>query len=486
MAGRGLNLRFVGNLLSLVVMALGVGILASAFVSLFYEHPDLPALLVSAAVCLAVGVPVFLGTRLKGHTMIGYREGFLATGLGWIVAMLFGALPYLIYGMFSPLDALFEAMSGFTTTGASVLKDFNQPHGLMFWRSLTHWYGGMGIIVLFVAVLPSLGGGAIRLFSAEAPGPVSERLTPKIKDTAKGLWFIYVGISAAEVLALLGAGLGIYDALTHTFGTMATGGFSPLGESIAAYDMWHVELIIVFFMVLAGANFALYFAVLSGQTRRLLRDPELRLYLAMLFGGVIAVATSLMLAGPHEEIVRALREATFQVVSIQTTTGYVTADFDQWNTFAKTFLVVIMFVGGSAGSTAGGIKVARVLLLAKNARHELTWQVHPRAVLPVKIGGRVIPEDVRTAVLGFFCIHVTVFIAGTLAMAMTNVDIVSAVASVAATLNNIGPGLEVVGPTMNYASIHAGGKSVLIALMLMGRLELYAVLLPLTRGFWNR
>ena len=486
MPARSLNLRFIGHLLSLIVMALGVGILASAFVSLFYEHPDLPALLASTAVCLAVGIPVFLATRLGGHTTIGYREGFLITGLGWIVAMIFGALPYLIYGMFSPIDALFEAMSGFTTTGASVLQNFDQPRGLMFWRSLTHWYGGMGIIVLFVAVLPSLGGGAIRLFSAEAPGPVPERLTPKIRDTAKGLWLIYVGISAAEMLALRGAGLDLYDAITHTFGTMATGGFSPRAESIAAYDMWHVELIIVFFMVLAGANFALYFAVLSGQTRRLLRDPELRLYLAMLLGGVVAVATSLMLAGPHEEIIGALRDATFQVVSIQTTTGYVTADFDQWNTFAKAYLVVIMFVGGSAGSTAGGIKVARVLLLAKNAHHEITRQAHPRAVLPVKIGGRVISEDVRMAVLGFFSIHVAVFVGGTLAMAMTNVDIVSAVASVAATLNNIGPGLEVVGPTLNYAPIHASGKIILITLMLMGRLELYAVLLPFTRRFWNR
>lgn len=289
-----------------------------------------------------------------GTTLIGSREGFVVVAAGWVVATVFGAVPYVAAGVFGPIDALFETMSGFTTTGASVLVDYGQPHGIMFWRSLTHWYGGMGIIVLFLAILPSLGGGGMRLFSAESPGPVSERLTPKIRDTARGLWIIYVGLSVAEVAALLLVGMGLFDAVTHSFGTMATGRFSPLETSIAAYHSWPIEAVITVFMALAGANFALYFAAVSGDWRRPWRDPELRAYLAILGGATVAVTASLMLARSHFDLIHAFREAAFQVVSIQTTTGFVSADFDVWNTFARTLLIVLMFVGGCAGSTAGG------------------------------------------------------------------------------------------------------------------------------------
>ncbi len=481
-----MNVRFVVHMLSLVVVAIGAGILASAGVTAIYGDPDLLALLVSGGGALAVGVPAFALTRPRGRTLIGYKEGFIVVGASWIVAAVVGAVPYVIYGLFSPVDALFETMSGFTTTGASVLVDYDQPHGILFWRSLTHWYGGMGIIVLFLAILPPLGGGAIRLFSAESPGPVSERLTPKIKDTAKGLWYVYVGISAAEAFALLLAGMPLYEAVTHTFGTMATGGFSPLSASIAAYDDPLIEGIITFFMLMAGANFALYFAFLNGQRRRLYRDPELRLYLIIVGSSIALVTISLMLAKSHSGVLNAFREAAFQVVSIQTTTGYVSADFDRWNTFAKTVLVVLMFVGGCAGSTAGGIKVVRIMVLSKNARRDLTRQVHPQAVLPLKAAGRIIPEHIRTTVLGFFFIYMITFAAGTLLLATSNVSIVTAATAVAATLNNIGPGLELVGATQNYAFIHPGGKLVLVALMVLGRLELFAIMVPFTRGFWRR
>ncbi|GAB4247510.1 MAG: TrkH family potassium uptake protein [Thermoleophilia bacterium] len=481
-----MNVRFVVHLLSLVVTALGAGILVSAGVTALYGDPDLEALLVTGAGALALGVPAFLLTRPRGRTMIGYKEGFITVGAGWAVAALVGAIPYMVTGLFSPVDALFESMSGFTTTGASVLVDYAQPHGIMFWRSLTHWYGGMGIIVLFLAILPPLGGGAVRLFSAEAPGPVSERLTPKIRDTARGLWLVYVGISAAEVFALLLAGMPLYEAVTNTFGTMATGGFSPQAASIAAYDSPLIEAIITVFMLLAGANFALYYGFVTGQREKLLRDPELRLYLAIVAAGIAAVTASLLLAKSHFDVGRAFREAAFQVVSIQTTTGFVSADFDQWNTFAKTLLVVLMFVGGCAGSTAGGIKVVRIMVLSKNARLDLARQIHPKAVLPVKVGGRVIPEHVRTSVLGFFFIYMITFTAGTLLLATSNVSIVTAATAVAATLNNIGPGLELVGATQNYAPIHAGGKLVLVAMMVLGRLELFAIMVPFTRGFWRR
>jgi trk system potassium uptake protein TrkH len=480
------NVRFVGHMLALVVLAIAAGILVSAGVSAIYGEDDLTSLLASTGIAVLVGGPLYLGTRLRGRTNIGYREGFVVVGAGWLTAMVIGALPFMFYGMFPPVDALFETMSGFTTTGASVLVDFDQPHGLMFWRSLTHWYGGMGIIVLFIAILPPLGGGAIRLFSAEAPGPVPERLTPRIKDTARGLWYIYVGVSAVEAVALLLAGMPLYESLTHTFGTMATGGFSPLATSIAAYDSWPIEFIITVFMVIAGGNFALYFAFLQGSRMKLYRDPEFRLYLGIMTVSIVALTLSLVIAGSHFSFWHAFRESVFQAVSIQTTTGYVSADFDQWNSFAKTLLLLLMFVGGSAGSTAGGFKVVRILLLAKNARADLVRQVHPNAVLPVKVGGRTVPDGLLKGVLGYFFIYMLTFAVGTLLLSASNVSILTAASAVAATLNNIGPGLELVGATLNYAPIDDYAKVVLIGLMVMGRLELMPILLLFTRGFWRQ
>jgi trk system potassium uptake protein TrkH len=344
----------------------------------------------------------------------------------------------------------------------------------------------MGIVVLVIALLPAVGGGAIRLFAAESPGPTAERLTPRLRDTAKHLWYIYVGLSALEVFLLLAVGLGPYDALTHTFGTMATGGFSPHAASVGAFHSWSAELVIVVFMTLAGGNFAIYFAVLSGRRWAVLRDPEYRLHLGILALGTILVAASLIIAKSHFSLIHALREALFQVVSIQTTTGYVTADFDTWNSFAKTLLLLLMFIGGCAGSTAGGIKVARFLVLSKDSSRMMARAIHPQAVIPVKVGRRVVPETVIAAILSFFFLYLVVFAAGTLLLATSNVSLVTAASAVAATLNNVGPGLELVGATLNYAPIAPFGKIVLIVMMLLGRLELLAVMLPFTRSFWSR
>lgn len=481
-----MNFRFVGHLLGVVITVVGTGILVSAVVSALYSDPDVAHLLISAAIAFAVGVPLFFLTRLKGRTTIGYREGFLSVGAGWIAAMVFGAVPFMLYGVFGPLDALFESMSGFTTTGASVLADYDQPHGLFFWRSLTQWFGGMGIIVLFIAVLRPLGAGAMRLFSAEAPGPVPERLTPRIRDTARNLWLIYAGFTVLEVVLLSAFGMNAYEAFCHTFTTMATGGFSTRAASIAEFGSLPIELIIVFFMFIAGGNFALYFSVVRGKPSRLFRNPEYRVYASIMAVSVVAVAVSLLLAGSHATAGHAFREALFQVASIQTTTGFATADFDVWNPFAKLVLVLLMFVGGSAGSTGGGFKVARILMLFKSIRREFTRQMHPQAVLPLKIGGRLVPETARVNVLGYFVLFVAVFMVGTVLVAATNVDLVTSATSVAATLNNIGPGLGSVGPMVNYAFMHPFAKVVLIVMMVVGRLELFAILIPLTRSFWRR
>lgn len=480
-----MNFRFVGHLMGVVILVVGAGILVSAGVSALYGDPDLSALLISAGIAIVFGLPVYLATRLKAQTNIGYREGFLAVGLGWIVAMIFGALPYLIYGLFGPLDALFESMSGFSTTGASVLVDYQQPHGIMLWRSLSQWLGGMGIIVLFIAVLRPLGAGAMRLFAAEAPGPVPERLTPRIRDTARNLWLIYIGLSMLEVILLLAFGMGPYDAFCHSFATMATGGFSTLEASIAGFNSLAVELVIVFFMFVAGGNFALYFGMIKGRPSRLFGNPEFRTYAGIVAASVVIVAVSLLLAGDLSSAGQAFRESLFQVTALQTTTGFATADFNLWNPFTKVLLVLLMIVGGSAGSTGGGFKVARVMVLAKNVKHELVRQIHPRAVLPLKIGGKTVSESVRINVLGYFLIYVCIFAVGMLLIAATNVDLVTAGSSVAATLNNIGPGLGDVGATMNYAFMHPFAKVVLILLMVVGRLEIFAILIPLTRGFWR-
>lgn len=481
-----MNLRFVTFLMAVVVIAIGAGMFVSAIASAVYGDADLVGMIISGAICLGVGVPAYLLSRKARHAYIGFREGFLGAAGSWVVATLFGAIPFVVTGVFGPLDALFETMSGFTTTGASVLTDYDQGHGIMFWRSLTHWYGGMGIVVLFIALLPATGGGAIRLFAAEAPGPSTERLTPRLRDTAKNLWFIYVGLTVAEVLILMAVGLGPFSAITHAFGTMATGGFSPEAASVGTYNSWSVELVIVIFMVLAGGNFALYFAFLKGRRWAIWRDPEFRLYLGIMVVSTVLIAASLMIAESHSSAADAFRDSMFQVVSIQTTTGYVSADFDTWNSFAKVLLVVLMFVGGCAGSTAGGMKVIRILLLAKNARRVMAQAVHPNAVIPVKIGRRAVPAHIVAGVLGFFSLWVVVFSVGTLLVATSNVSLTTAATAVTATLNNVGPGLEVVGPMVNYSVIAPFGKVVLIAMMLLGRLELLAVMLPFTRSFWSR
>jgi trk system potassium uptake protein TrkH len=481
-----MNFRFLAFFCSLVMVAIGAGVAVSAGVGAAYGDKDVVPLLVSGAAGLVIGAPLLALSQKARRAYIGFREGFVAVMMSWVVAALFGALPYVLTGVFGPVDALFESMSGFTTTGASVLTNYDQGHGIMFWRSLSHWYGGMGIVVLVIALLPAIGGGAIRLFAAESPGPTAERLTPRLRDTAKHLWYIYVGLSALEVLLLLAVGLGPYDALTHTFGTMATGGFSPHAASVGSFHSWSAELVIIIFMTLAGGNFAIYFAVLSGRRRAVFRDPEFRLYVGILAVGTILVAVSLVVAKSHFSLVHALREALFQVVSIQTTTGYVTADFDAWNSFAKTLLLLLMFIGGCAGSTAGGIKVARFLVLSKDSGRMMARAVHPQAVIPVKVGRRVVPETVIAAILSFFFLYLVVFAAGTLLLASSNVSLVTAASAVAATLNNVGPGLELVGATLNYAPIAPFGKIVLIVMMLLGRLELLAVMLPFTRSFWSR
>ena len=476
-----------------VIFALGLALLVPLALSLLYRDGSWASfLLPGAAMALAGGA----GLRLtvppaRTPRYISNRDVYLSVTLAWIVAALLGGVPFLIEGTFdSPLDSTFEAMSGFTTTGSTLLSDIEaESPSILFWRSMTQWLGGIGIVVLFVAVAPVVGAGAARLLGAEVSGLTQTRLTPRIADTAKALLAIYLAISLAETLALLAAGMPPYDAVVHTFTTVATGGFSPKTASIGFYDSVAIEAVVVFFMAASGVSFSLYYLLYTRGRPDVLLDRELVAYLAIIFGAVLLVWGVLISEGAYaaSSWEGALREAAFTVVSVATTTGFVTADFDKWDTAAKLVLVLLMFVGGCAGSTAGGIKVIRIIVVFRTVLQDVFRMVHPRAVTPLVVGGRVVPEGVRLAVLGLFAAWIAVFGAASLLVALQEeLTLTTSVTAVAATLNVIGPGLGQVGATESFEIVDPFGRVVLTACMLLGRLELFTALALLSPAFWKR
>ncbi len=414
------------------------------------------------------------------------REAVATVGLGWFAIALLGALPYWLGGSTTTLiDALFESASGFTTTGATILADVERlGHAALLWRSMTHWLGGMGIIVLFVAIFPQLGVGARRLFGAEVPGPVAEGLRPKIRETSSVLWRIYLGLTAAETLALLACGMDLFDAINHALATMATGGFSTRNASVAAFQNPAAEWVIIVFMLAAGVNFSLYFATLRGRLRPVLRDVELRTYLALVLG--VSALISFNIWGRHEGLHDTVRAAVFQTVAIVTTTGFGTDNFDTYPAMSKVILVALMFVGGSAGSTAGGMKISRILVVWKAAWTEVVRTFHPQGVVRVRLGDQTIPEGVVRGILAFFGLFIMLWVIGSIIMAALGLDLVTAVTSVASCLGNIGPGLARVGAAENYAFVPPAGKLVLTVCMILGRLELTTALALVTRALWAR
>jgi trk system potassium uptake protein TrkH len=478
----GLIFRILGAL----IFFLGLTMIFPLLFSLYYRDGDFSALALSAAMTTGTGALLFL--LFRGSTgEISHRQGFAIVSLGWASAAFFGSLPYMLAGVLPNfVEAYFEATSGFTTTGATVFVPIEgAPHGILFWRSLTHWLGGMGIIVLSIAILPFLGVGGMQLFRAEVPGPVADKLKPRIAETAKILWQVYMLISGAETLLLMLGGMNLFEALCHTFGTMATGGFSTRNVSIGSYDRAYFDGLITIFMILAGTNFALHYQALTGQLRAFYRNSEVRFYWATLAGAMFLVTLILRLQ-VYDTLATAFRYASFQVTSIMTTTGYTTADFEQWPSFVQYTLVLLMFIGGSAGSTGGGLKCVRILLLLKQGRRELSRLIHPHGVIPVRLGGKVVSEEVIQSIWGFFFLFILVFVLASVAMSLLGLDIITAFVSVAATINNIGPGLGAVGPMDNYTSIPLIGKWILIFCMLIGRLELYTVIVLLVPEFWKR
>ncbi|MCR4442076.1 MAG: TrkH family potassium uptake protein [Peptococcaceae bacterium] len=472
--------------LGAILMLIGGSMFLPLCWSLYYGDHDWPAFLLPGAVTFLTGLIAFRATGFKGSFQ--NREAFAVVSLSWLTASLFGAVPYLLSGTFTSFgDAFFETMSGFTTTGASVITDIEAlPHGVLFWRSLTHWLGGMGIIVLFLALLSSLGVGGLQMFKAESPGPVAEKIKPRISETAKVLWYTYLVFTAAETVLLKLLGMPLFDALCHTFGTLATGGFSTKNASIGYYTNPLVHWVIILFMFLAGANFALHFHAFQKRSlRSFWKNSEFKLYALLVLVSVIAV-TGHLTAAFDQPVEASLRQAAFQVVSIMTTTGYATADFGSWPPFGKALLVILMFIGGCSGSTGGSIKVGRILFLLKQCRLELQKAMHPRAILTAKIDGKSIHNEVLINVLQFFFIYMAITGISTVLMAALGLDLVSAFTSVAATLGNVGPGLGSVGPACNYSFVPLPGKFYLAFLMLLGRLELYTVLVIFLPSFWKK
>lgn len=489
-----MNGRIIAKYLGHFSIAIGLLMAPSAAWAVWFgEWGALAGILMAMAASCVIGVGM-AGVGRTAPPQFYQREALGLVGSAWLWIAAMGALPFLFGGVLGPVDAYFESMSGFTTTGSTVLVDIEAvPKSLLFWRSFTHWIGGMGIIVLFIAVLPYLGAGGKQLFRSESPGPDPRGLKPRIKDTASILYKIYLGLTTVQTVALMAAGMSFYDALCHTFGTLATGGFSTRQASVGAYDSLAVELIIIVFMICAGTNFALYFAVLRGQWKAFWKDTEWRAYILVLAVCTVLVTANLMwgawpASGADEAhgFGKALRSAGFQVVSIMTTTGYGTDDFDTWPHFSRMLLLLLMFVGGCAGSTGGGMKVVRLIMVAKMVYWRLEWTFRPKTVRAIRVSGQVIDENIQRSVYAFFVLYVGCFAGGCLLMSLLGLPFQTAVSSVAATLNNIGPGLELVGPVMDFSAIPAVGKVLLSFFMALGRLELFALCAFFVPSFWRR
>jgi trk system potassium uptake protein TrkH len=480
-----MHIYLVIHILGFLLIFLSVAMLLPIPFALYYGEGDYIFFIISALITFAVGFAAFKFTRLDRD--VRAREGFAIVTLSWISFSLLGCLPFLLSGYIPSLtNAFFETMSGFTTTGATILVDIEKlPHGLLFWRSFTHWLGGMGIVVLSVAILPFLGVGGMQLFRAEVPGPAPDKLTPRVTQTAKILWGVYILISSLETSLLMLGGMNLFDALCHTFGTMATGGFSTKDASIGHYNSAYIDYVIIFFMLAAGTSFSLHYRFLKRQFNSYIKNNEFRFFLFLVCSATILIGTHTYLHH-YSNAETAFRKTLFQATSILTTTGYTTADFEQWAFSSQFILFLLMFIGGCAGSTGGGMKIIRLYVLIKFVFAEIGRLMHPKAVIPIRVGNAVIPPDIVRNILGFLALMIALFIGGVIVMTILGLDLVSAFGAVAATLNNIGPGLGSVGPTDNYAHIPLIGKWVLTFFMLAGRLEIYTVLILFAPSFWKK
>ena len=480
-----MNKRLILHLVGNVVRVCGALMALPLIVSLLLRSGDTLALLVSMLIALAVGTA--LARVQPRRDTLRAREGFAIVAFSWIVVSFLGGLPFYFSGYVPSLvDCFFETVSGFTTTGATILTDVEAlPKGLLFWRSFTHWAGGMGVLVLSLALIPKMGARSIHLMRAESPGPSTDKLVPRVANNAKILYGIYVGLSVLMVIALLLCRMNLYDALVHMFGAAGTGGFGTYGDSIAHFNSAAVDIVVGVFMALFGVNFSLYYFLLHRNWKAALGNSELRCYVGILLGvsGIVALNIMPLYNG---NFFTALRYSFFQASSIMTTTGYATADFDLWPQLSRTLLVILMFIGASAGSTGGGIKVVRVQLLLKSMVRDIRRTVHPKSVNTVKLDGHTVDEGILSGVEGFFFAYMLILLLATVIVSLDGFSFETNFTAVVATLSNIGPGLGMVGPTGNFAAFSDLSKLVLSMCMLIGRLEIFPILMLFAPSAWKR
>jgi len=481
-----LNYRMILKVQGVILLILAVSMAPSMLISAFNGEKGSAVAFLACMIPLSVAGLIAQKIYLRTST-VRIRDGYAIAALCWILSSIFGALPFTLSGAVpNYIDAFFETVSGFTTTGSTILTDIEVlPRGLLFWRSFTHWLGGMGIIIFAIAILPALGISGHQIARAEAPGPSLDKVTPKLTDTARILYLIYIAMTIAQIMLLTLGGMSLFDSCIHTFGSMGTGGFSNYNASVAYYDNLYFEIIIGLFMVLAGVNFNLYYDLIRGKWRDFFGDNELRLYLGIFGAATALIALNLLLSGYYETPGGSMRYSFFQVASIMTTTGFASADFDLWPTFSKMILFTLMFIGGCSSSTAGSLKVIRVLIAFKLIAREMFRKMHPRAVVPVKLNGRPVQAVIVSNITSFTFLYFLTFIIGTLLISLEDFGLVVSASSVACTLGNVGPGFEVVGPVMNFSVFSNASKLLFSFLMLAGRLELFTLIILLTPGFWN-
>lgn len=491
MAKSLINIKVVANVIGTLIIISGFLMACAIPVSYYYQEPAIYPLIISSAITIVCGLVLKLYTRKSEDAEIKKREGYLIVALGWISMAIFGSLPYIISGAIPNIaNAFFETVSGLTTTGASILNNIEEiPKGILFWRSLTQWIGGMGIIVLTIAILPLLGVGGMELFASEAPGPTKDKIHPRIKETAKRLWFIYVGLTLIEAILLMyPGGMNLFDAVNHSLTTMSTGGFSTKQASIAYYNSAIIDYIIIIFMFIAGTNFTLLYFGFKFKFKKFWENDEFKWYFGTILLLTLVVIPSVMVAqsGLNLGFEKSFRDALFQVTSIITTTGFASADFTTWGAFVTFLFFLLLFTGASAGSTSGGMKLVRIVLLMKNGFLEFKRRLHPNAVVPVHLNGQGVPNTIIYNLLAFVFLYLSTFVIGSLVVTFLGVEFMEAVSAVATSIGNVGPGIGSIGPSYSFSHLPDSSKWVLSILMLMGRLELFTIAILFTPYFWKR
>jgi len=481
-----INFRPVANVIGILLVLLGGMMLTGLPFAWYFQSGDGKALLISAVICIVSGTSIWL-LKGKGVTTINKRQGYLIVSLGWMAMVTFGMIPYLVSGVIPDItNSFFETMSGMTTTGASILNDIESvPKGILYWRSLTQWIGGMGIIVLTVAIFPLLGIGGIELFTAEAPGPTSDKIHPRIQETAKRLWLLYVLLTAILTITLFFAGMTFFEAINHAFTTMATGGFSTQNESMMAFNTPAIQYPVILFMFLAGNNYTVTYWGITGRLKKVWHNEEFKAYLIFILVLTIFVSLSVHSITNSTSFEKSFRDSLFQIVSIITTTGYVSADYTSWSAGLTMLFFILMFIGACAGSTSGGIKFIRDLVLVKNSYLEFKRLIHPRAIVPLKLNGQTVAPRIMTHIIIFLLLYMMIFVLGSIAMSILGYDFATAAGAVATSLGNVGPGIGKVGPVDNFADLSNEAKWLLSFLMRLGRLELFTILVLFTPFFWK-